>query len=254
MDVYKYMYKVAPSTADKIIADADSSLPYGYVTDGMGNIYKIPTKGRTPLTYINNSKDYKFAYNWENATIEVYIRDLANEIDANNWEILGTYPVSRENFADGADYWFNVALDTLHEDIDSEVQNLQAAEAYEVFGEIIDDDKDNYKYEIKVDYEINDYPEDTYSNFMEFYNKVLNILSNYDITYDLYTQKIHVYAKKDESDTISIFVDYPMPLTKEELMDIWYNYEDHMHQMLLNNDITQIGDMVRFDIENIFEV
>lgn len=245
MDVYKYMYKLAPSSADKVIADAGNVLPSGYVTDGMGNIYKVPTKGATPLISLEDTnKNIKFRYNWETAEIEIYVRNSENELGTNNYELFDVYSVNRENFCDGADYWFRQALRAYDEEIDNILKNEQVAEAYDVFGEYIDDDKDSYKYEIRIDYSVSD--DFDVPDLEAFFKDIETTLANYDISYELFTQTIHVYAKNNDG-IISLYVEFSMPLTKDDLIEIYLNYEEHMQKMLKNKNVT-------IEIDDIFEV
>ena len=252
MNIYRYVYKLSPSSADKVISQSTSaSLPDGYFTDGEGNIYKIPTTGKTSLFTVDDiHEDIKFSYDWAKGELNIYVRQPDDEIETNNYAWVTSYSVNAENFVDGPDYWCKMALQELDDDVENE---LQFAEAYELYGEIIDDDKENYQYEIDFSFELlNDMPDTVNSGWDidKYYNQLEKFLVNYDIKTKLYDQELKVKAQPDENNMyLSLIVDFPMPLTKEELMDIWNNYEEY---------ITDAGDefgyVLTLNIEEMYEV
>lgn len=252
MNIFRYLYRLSPKLADEVVASAGSgSLPDGYVTDGEGGIYEIPKTGTTTLVSLDDIKDVKFRYNWKTREVEVYVRDRSEEIDTNNYVLLTSMPLSAGDFIDGPEYWFRNALDTVEDEAN---YAIQTAEAYELYGEVIDDDRENYKYQILFSYDFLEtdsraLPLSSWDT-EKFYDKLEKFLCNYDIKTTLYTQELKVKAQPDEnSGYLCLVVDFPMPLTKEELMDIWYNYEEY---------ITDAGDkfnlVLTLNIENIVEL
>lgn len=231
MNIFRYLYRLSPKLADEVVASAGSGpLPDGYVTDGEGNIYGIPKTGTTTFVSLDDIRDVKFRYNWEMHEVEVYVRDRSEEIDTNNYIFLTSMPLSAENFIDGPEYWFRNAWDTIEDEVN---YDIQTAEAYELYGEVIDDDRENYKYKILFSYDFLETPYHKLPNTSwgidKFYNQLEKFLCNYDIKTTLYTQELKVKAQQDE-DTLymCLVVDFPLPLTKEDLMDIWYNYEEYV--------------------------
>lgn len=252
MNIFRYLYRLSPKLADEVVASAGSgSLPDGYVTDGEGGIYEIPKTGTTTLVSLDDVKDVKFRYNWKTREVEVYVRDRSEEIDTNNYVLLTSMPLSAGDFIDGPEYWFRNALSTIEDEAN---YAIQTAEAYELYGEVIDDDRENYKYKILFSYDFLEtdsraLPLSSWDT-EKFYDKLKKFLCNYDIKTTLYTQELKVKAQPDEnSGYLCLVVDFPMPLTKEELMDIWYNYEEY---------ITDAGDkfnsVLTLNIENIVEL
>lgn len=252
MNIFRYLYRLSPKLADEVVANAGSgSLPDGYVTDGEGGIYEIPKTGTTTLVSLDDIKDVKFRYNWKTREVEIYVRDRSEEIDTNNYVLLTSMPLSAGDFIDGPEYWFRHALNTVEDEAN---YAIQTAEAYELYGEVIDDDKENYKYQILFSYDFLEtdsraLPLSSWDT-EKFYDKLKKFLCNYDIKTTLYTQELKVKAQLDEnSGYLCLVVGFPMPLTKEELMDIWYNYEEY---------ITDAGDkfnlVLTLNIENIVEL
>lgn len=239
MDVYRYMYKLAPSSAEKIISQSTgASLPAGYLTDGLGNIYKIPTKGKTPLVSINEDDRLKYSYNWQTGEIEIYGRD-----DENKYSFLTSYGVTPENFADGPEYWFNQAKEDVDDEIESELAWMDVPEGFLDFD--LGDEKDNYVYHIRFNYDITN---DELDDWEAAYDSVESILLSYDIKQELYTQEISIKANKEDNEIV-LAVRFPMELTKEELLEIWNTYEEHIQSLLKD-----AGYKVELNIEGIFEV
>lgn len=239
MDVYRYMYKLAPSSAEKIVSQSTgASLPAGYLTDGLGNIYKIPTKGKTPLVSINEDDRLKYSYNWQTGEIEIYGRD-----DENKYSFLTSYGVTPENFADGPEYWFNQAKEDVDDEIESELAWMDVPEGFLDFD--LGDEKDNYVYHIRFSYDITN---DELDDWEAAYDNVESILLSYDIKQELYTQEISIKANKEDNEIVLV-VRFPMELTKEELLEIWNTYEEHIQSLLKD-----AGYKVELDIEGIFEV
>lgn len=231
MNIFRYLYRLSPKLADEVVANAGSgSLPDGYVTDGEGGIYEIPKTGTTTLVSLDDVKDVKFRYNWKTREVEIYVRDRSEEIDTNNYVLLTSMPLSAGDFIDGPEYWFRHALNTVEDEAN---YAIQTAEAYELYGEVIDDDRENYEYEILFSYDFLETPSHVLPSsgwdIDKFYNQLEKFLCNYDIKTTLYTQELKVKAQPDENGVyLCLVIDFPMPLTKEDLMDIWYNYEEYV--------------------------
>lgn len=239
MDIYHYMYKLAPSSAEKIVSQSVGAfLPAGYLTDGFGNIYKIPTKGKTPLVSINEDDRLKYSYNWQTGEIEIYSRN-----DENKYSFLTSYSVTPENFADGPEYWFNQAKEEVSNEIEPELALMEVSEGFLDFD--LGDKEGDYVYKILFNYEITN---DELDDWEAAYDNVESILSSYDIKQELYTQEVSIKVNKEDNE-IALVVKFPMELTKEELIEIWYNYEEHIQNLLKN-----AGYEVELDIEDMFEV
>lgn len=245
--IWHHLYK-APSKVDQ--DNYYTSLPSGFVTDGFGNLYKIPKEGKLPLRSINGDREYKFTYNWETKEIEVYVYDLgADNSEVNNYVYLASYSVSPENFVDNPDYWYNVALSELHSEIEGELENIKASEAYELYGEIIDEDKDEYEYEIHFTYDVivQDLPE-SYSSWEELYNSIESVLAGYSVDSELYGEKLSVkYSVNESTAQTYLLVKFPLPLTKEELLDIWDSFLD-------SDEVNSLEGAIEIFIDDIYEV
>lgn len=239
MDVYRYMYKLAPSSAEKIVSQSTgASLPAGYLTDGLGNIYKIPTKGKTPLISINDDDRLKYSYNWQTKEVEIYSRNDEN----NKYSFLTSYGVTPENFADGPEYWFNQAKEEADSEIESELAWMSVSEGF--LDSDLGDEKDNYVYHIRFDYDVNG----EYDDWDAVYDSIKSILTSYDIKQELYTQELSIKSVSEENESYLV-VTFPMELTKEELIEIWDNYEEYMLKLF-----SDAGYNVDLSIEGMFEV
>ena len=251
MNIFNYLYKIPAKKATEILDDMEknklSSLPNDIVTDGEGNIYQIPRKGHTPLKSLEDDelKFVKFSYDWDRRCIDIYVRNPENELDANNYDYLTSYNVNASGFIDNPEYWFRVAYETAEDEIANE---YDVKEAYELYGEVIDDEKDLYSYDIVYDVEFNAEDDEEYN---EIENIIKNSIAKYDITRDIFggEGKVNIKAEYDDSWgelVLHIFCNYP--LTKEELMDYHDEFEEYV-----NKYMSSINRSVDLNIKDMFE-
>lgn len=249
MNIWKYLYKLSPKTSDRILEEYyNKPLPDNYVTDGYNNIYRVPKLGKTSLIRDEENSNLGYKYNWEKQVIEFYIRTPENEIDASNFEYVDEYVVSAHNFIDNPDYWFNKVKEEFNNEVEGQLEDFRAAEAYSIFGDVFDDDKEIYKYEIEFNYELESEPP-AGSNWDDYLMKLDELLSSYDVKFELYTEEVHVYSKLELS-TNKLCIDFSMPLTKDDIMEIWDSFEDYMLDYLRTNEFK----VSKLYIENIMEV
>lgn len=247
-DVYHLLKKVNEKDLD-INLDENTSLPYNVVTDGFGNLYEIPVTGRTPAVSLNDDISVKFSYDWDKRQIDIYI--LSNDdnySDVNNYEYVTSYPISAENFLDGPKYWYNVAYTEMQDEIQSQLNDLEVKEAFELYGEIIDDDKDMYKYEIDVNIEFN-ILDDNYENISLYEKEYADYVSKFSSITSLYGETLKVNSTFDSNSyTLKILVDFPMPLTKEDLLEIYDDNENYF------KNISSNAYEINLEIEDIKEI
>lgn len=239
MDIFKYMYKVSPSQEAKMSKQDKMNL----LTDGRGGLFKTPSVGRTPLFSVEGLDSFKFDYDWELKQLDIYIRDVEHEKDANIYNYITSYSIAPENVADGVDYWCKVAVEDMNTEIDSAIEDLYVSEAFNVYGEHIDDDKEIYSYVILIDItELNWDSEDDW-------NEQVNDLCNYQEQIELFGTPVQVTAIKAEYDIPELHVDAQLPLTKEDLIEIFNDYEDGMRR-----DFKKAGKDLNIRIEYIEEI
>lgn len=75
------------------------SLPDGYVTDGEGGIYLIPTSGTSAVI---KYKDYSVRYNYSKREVEI--------IDPKSKEVIYSVGLGVGNWFDGPEHWAEVAV------------------------------------------------------------------------------------------------------------------------------------------------
>lgn len=180
------------------------------ITDGWGNIYELPTDGYTP--YFDIDDYFKVRYNWNEHTLELYtIEDLNEYIDS--------YGLNPYDFMDNPEYWINKLIDE-HE---QEMANYDAVkEAYELYGEIIDDDKEKYEYEIKLQYSLIPNNDDDWDSISAFEKDYENYLKDKNYTFTLYDNQVNVkYFLDSFNGELNIIIESPFVLTKEELLEIY---------------------------------
>lgn len=218
-------------TEEKSILSSGGPLPSRYVTDGMGNIFEYPNHGRTPLFTTSDKPSYKdvhYAYNWDNKEIEIYVYNDKDSTDVNSYDFVTSYSVSPENFIDGPDYWAHMAHEEMEDEVNSALADFKIKEAYELYGEIIDEDKLDYKYLIKLEIDTEnceDAVQDKYKgDWNAFTDDVIRMLTDYSVESELYTQKLKVTASFSDLDEVILVVNFSMPLTKEELLDVYNDY------------------------------
>lgn len=204
MDIYKLLYKLTTKAAEEVIEQSDEfSLPVGFVTDGYGNIYKIPTKGKTPLYYPEDSKE-GFQYNWETKQLEIEISD----------DFIESIDIEPTDFIDNPDYWFREAQKNFDDEIKAEIS------------EDYNDDTIENKYGIKFNVEVTDISADQFEGSWEaYYDAVDEMLVNYNIKYEIYGQDISL---KVNSTADEILVKSVAILDKNDLLEIWDDYADFM--------------------------
>lgn len=222
-NIWSYLRQLSKNEVTKIEKiDPYAPLPNGIVTDGEGNLYEIPNKGKTPLVSLDD-EDMKFSYNWENKEIEIYFKEDDKFI------LYDSYSLSPLSFLDNPEYWYK----TIEVDYEDELASLRdefsltnnddTEKVAEFLG--IPEEKSKYVYEIeaetnfkvkKGDYEnINVYEDD-------YKNKIENITKKFV----LYGEYIKVTARFDDfNGAVYLIVDSSdMILIKEELMEIYDDY------------------------------
>lgn len=241
MNIYNYLYKLTPKSADKVIEQSNGkALPDGYVTDGLGNIFKFPSQGKTTLFTVDNINPvYKFCYDFTDSKIEMYYKEGGKKA-----ELVYSIGVSPVNFIDNPDYWFTMAYQEAKSEVGFIDNELATKEAINAFGAYsLGDEKENYRYKIVIYW---DYLGYTVGDWEAAYNKLYDIITDYNQEIELMGQNLKVHAEKGDGYVIDLIVDYPMELEKEELLEVFYDYQESMKEKTNNQ--------VEFDVEDIVEV
>lgn len=241
-DVYHLLQKVNEKDIPGYDVEDDyKPLPAGYVTDGKGSIYKIPASGKTPLIQIEDNKYFKyfkFTYNWETQEIEVYTYDFDKNI-IDSYSYFESYPISASDFIDNPEYWYRDILEEYEKEIDFSA--IEFAEAMEIYGEIIDEDKDMYEYDIRTEVEMNLENWDDISSQEEHYK---NYVKNFKKDTELYSQRLIITADYSVFDNeVTIHIKFPLPLTKEELLEIYDDIKDYFISVSPPDSSYTIDDM-----------
>lgn len=110
-NIFNCLFKLSDKQVEEIEKEASTNdsymgLPSGIVTDGFGNLYKIPSIGKTAKTKVGTESSLDAWYDWESKAI--FISDGESTID---------FAVSPESFIDNPDYWFNVAYENLKDEL-----------------------------------------------------------------------------------------------------------------------------------------
>lgn len=235
-NIFRYLRKLYNDEADKLLSNLGEydPLPDGYVTDGKGNIYKIPNKGATPLYSIEGDDYFKYRYNWETKEIEAYAI-IEPRDDVNNYDFVDSYGLGASNYIDNPTYWTYVFAKTIED-----LANAEINENIGPFGEYNFEDKDIYEYMIKANINLildnDDY--DNLSDYEEEYSEYIKTLSKKET---LYTEPLEINCSfSGSTNTVYIKVEFTMPMTKEDLMDIWDEYSDLIYP---------IGENLEYHIE-----
>lgn len=109
-NIFNCLFKLSDEQVKEVEKEmsADDSymgLPSGIVTDGFGNLYKIPATGKTAKTKVG-TESFDIWYDWELKAI--FISDGESTVD---------FALSPESFIDNPDYWFNVAYENLKNEL-----------------------------------------------------------------------------------------------------------------------------------------
>lgn len=248
-DVWHLLHKLSDTDAKELgisdVRDPYKPLPEGVVTDGLGNLYQIPTTGQTPLSQLEEDDYFKYRYNWETSEIEVYVKDTDSD-SVDSYSLLESVGVSPYDFIDNPEYWYRDVAETIEEDTGIDLRDFETKEAYELYGEIIDEDKDMYEYEIRTEIEMD--LDDWNDNLFEYEEQYKNYVENFSKDTRLYGEHLNITAEYDNyNNEVKIIVKFPMPLTKEELLDIYDEVKDYFTD--LSPELPyQIVDINLFDI------
>lgn len=244
--IFDFMYKLTQKQIDDLNLVDGEFLPDGYVTDGYGNIYKVPTTGITPYmypdeSYVKNTGKYAYNYDWDDNIINVFSvvpnKDTDTD-DAYVFEFLVAEPVSVDNFVDNPDYWFSLVIENVQDIIDSAVEDL----AVENFNETIKESKklinsldsitnDNY-FTYKIGFSsVDDYKLGVDDEDAE------KILLDYDFYTELYNYVVHVKTIKMEYG-YELTIKSPIELSNEDLIDIFDDYKEAIKIKLDNEGYT----------------
>lgn len=125
-NAFKFFRKFSDKDAEEVLNEAGATLPRGYVTDGMGSIYKVPDEGKTPMFAAKGTPDrVRFTYNFKTRELEVW---TVTEKDQPR-ELMTTYGLNVGDFADGPEYWAGVAFHTVEDEITHDLENERMAES-----------------------------------------------------------------------------------------------------------------------------
>lgn len=259
-DVWHLLHKLNSKELENIdktgLKDPYAPLPENVVTDGSGNLYKIPDIGQTPLVQLENDDYFKYRYNWETKEIEVYTRDLDSEnTDVDSYKFLESVGISPYDFIDNPEYWYRTTAETIEEDTGIDLRDFELQESYELYGEIIDDDKDNYKYEMKLQVELEPKDPEDYSDntqMQSYENDYSNYVENFSRVVELYGEKVKIDLEYDSfSGEIVVTFSFPMSLTKDDIMELYNNeVESYLTGFSDNESYT----ITNIEIESLMEV
>ena len=211
MNIYNYLYKLSSNAADKLVKDLEDNtpLPSGYITDGYGNIYKIPTHGKTPSVTLDENDKVKYSYNWEDKAIEIY-----SKVDDSNYDFVTSYNLNPEEFVDGPEYWFKTAAQTVEDEIYNEVD----------ISEAFVEDKEHRIATIEFGYSIvNDMNPDEFHDI---------ILYHYKNNYTYYDSEVIVKSdygsSSDSQGELNIYSASSIQLSEKDIREIWSDFEDYV--------------------------
>lgn len=219
MNIYNYLYKLSSNAADKLVKDLEDNtpLPSGYITDGYGNIYKIPTHGKTPAIILDENDKVKYSYNWEDKVIEIY-----SKVDDDKYDLITTYNLNPEEFVDGPEYWFKTAAQTVEDEIYNEVDISEA------FVE-----NESTKVEIEFNYSVNnDMSPDELNDIIFGYNVVNTVL--YDSEISIVSECIE---HGDSQGKLVIYLSSPIRLSEKDIEEIWSDFETYVLSHIDNIDL-----------------
>lgn len=218
------------------INDSYSPLPENIVTDGWGNLYRLPKTGSTPLISLENDRYFKYRYNWETSEIEVYFLDVDDSDDANNYSFVEGYGVSPYDFIDNPEYWYMTVAENIEEDTGIDLRDFEIKEILDTYNH---DYNDTYNYVLKLEVIIDADDSDDYLSKEEKYKEYVSKFTKETI---LYGEVLRIDADYIDDELI-INISFPLELTKEEIMDIWND--------IIENYFINIPNYLDFDIEDI---
>lgn len=85
-------------------------LPEGYVTDGIGNVYKLPTDGYSK-TIVKDGLSFKYDYN----------KNLLSILD-DDGEELSVYGLSAADWVEDPDFWIDQLLNEIKEETEYDLK------------------------------------------------------------------------------------------------------------------------------------
>lgn len=212
-DVYQYLDEVTSEEEKELDSkDEYEPLPQGYVTDGYGKYYKLPTEGKTPL--VSLEKDWlKYCYNWETKRIEVYTKDENAE---NKYELFDEFDLSAGDFVDNPKYWYSMLEDKYQDFIDMATSDIKATEVQESL-----DSYNNAAIQADVVFEFAS--KDT-ENLRQYANDYNNYIKSLDLTAKLYGEEYKVVFTYNPDITptkiIITFIDAG-DLSDEDVVDLY---------------------------------
>ena len=122
-DVWQYLNTPSKDKIKKIDKlDEYAPLPNGIVTDGEGNLYEIPTEGKTPLRSVD-LEYMKFSYNWKTKLIEVYLKN-----DDDTFELYDEFSLNPSSFIDNPKYWYMMLEHEYEDEIYSQINEFTEQE------------------------------------------------------------------------------------------------------------------------------
>nr|CAI9751460.1 hypothetical protein DGKKSRWO_DGKKSRWO_CDS_0169 [uncultured phage]CAI9752348.1 hypothetical protein CVNMHQAP_CVNMHQAP_CDS_0171 [uncultured phage] len=222
---YRQLHKLSPSEVKKYEQDEYDG---DVINDGFGNLYLIPDHGVTSLMALSQpysaifKTHYKYRYNFDTNEIEIFVLSDSDEYpDVNNYEFIDSYAISAPEFADNSEYWASTAIEHMEDELQSINTEFEAKEAYELYGEIIDEDKEQYSYQIKIDIEVQPKAED-WENLSTYEHEFQTFLSNFEKTIILFSEPVDLTASFDSYlNEITLNVSFTIPLTKDDLLEIY---------------------------------
>ena len=169
--------------------------------------------------------------------------------DVDSYEYLDSYSLSANDFVDGPKYWYEFVSNELSDEIESAKAEFGIKEAIGSFGEyIFDYNKNTYNYEIRLEanLELDDWNDD----YQKYEDDYTNYVSKFKYEKELYGQKLSVSADFDSyTNYVKIKISFPLPLTKEDLWDIY----DEVQNYFINIS-PEAGYTVSTEIEDMYEL
>lgn len=227
LNIWSYMSKISPDKEAKMSDEEKLNL----LNDGFGNVYLPPKKGATKLYCIDGDDTFYYRYNFERGVIEVFAYEPLP--DVNNFEWIYEEGCSIGNFADSPEYWTRVLATELQDMGYQEAEefnelvnnNNEVKEDYSLFGDDFAD-KEEYEYMIKASINF-DFPDDfDWDNYYDVVEKYAKYIESKSKKTYLYTEPLEISCSYSENTgTVYIKCIFTMPMTKDDLMDIWDEYE-----------------------------
>lgn len=227
LNIWQYMQKLTQDEVDNMPETEKLNL----LTDGWGNYYLPPDNGKTDLYVLDGDEIFLYCYNFGTKELEAYVERPADGYS--RYELVDSTGLNIGNFADNPEYWINVEAKKLQQYGYAEAETLIENPS----------DKELYKYEILAMVEFSGH----WDEVTNLQRKFRDFVSGLSKETELYTQKLTIDCEYNQfSSELHIVCTFGMPMTKDDLLDVWDDYET----IILNNqDFNNVINMYLIDMK-----